>query len=183
MLIDILFTVVLVGLPVLGFFQGMVRCMVLLVMFYISVVLASLYFTSVGKLFEAQFRMDIIISQYAAFALVMVVGFALLAAAGLYIFRHTHLPPRLHHVDRISGMGLGFVLALFLLAICAALLWNLLVVRGGGEVDIAVMQWFGSSVKNSSFLNLLADHFLRHVYTLIGPILPEGAEVLLEVTD
>lgn len=183
MLIDILFTVLLVVLPVLGFFQGFVRFMVLLVMFYISVVLASLYFSSVGKLLEAQFRMDVIISQYAAFALVMVVSFVLLAVAGLYIFRHTHLPSRLHHVDRISGIGLGFVLALFVLAVCAALLWNLLIIREASEVDIAVMQWLGRSVKNSSFLNLLADHFLRYVYILLGPILPDGVEILLEITE
>lgn len=176
--IDVLFILLFIGSLALGFFQGMIRLLVLILALYLSLVLASLYYPAVGEWLVGNFGAQRFVGQYVGFILVFFIGFALLAAAGVYTFRYAHLPGGLQYVDKIIGMLLGIVLGSFLIGTFAVLVYNLMVVRGGRNIDFPLMRALGSGVANSSLLRYFADSILPLVYGIIDPALPEGADLI-----
>ena len=53
--IDVVFLLILLGGLALGFFQGTIKLLVAIIAFYVSIVLASLYFQAVGNFFRVRF--------------------------------------------------------------------------------------------------------------------------------
>ena len=51
-LIDILFLLGVLGGLALGFFLGIIRLAIAIISFYLSIILASLYFQSLGRFFS-----------------------------------------------------------------------------------------------------------------------------------
>ncbi|NJN68299.1 MAG: CvpA family protein [Chloroflexaceae bacterium] len=183
MVADACFAVLLVGLPVIGFFQGIVRLMVVFVMFYLSVVLASLYFTSLGNLVDDRFSTDLVIGQFVSFVLVMGVSFVLLSAAGLYIFRHTKIPARWQSLDRSGGLLIGLILAFLAICLSAALLWNMALASEEYDIGTAPVAWIPATVEESASLGILARYLLPATYRFVGPSLPDSADIILEVLN
>ncbi len=183
MVADVFFATLLVGLPVIGFFQRMVRLTVVLVMFYVSVVLASLYFTSLGSFVDDRFATDLVIGQFVSFVLVLVVSFGFLAAAGLYIFRHTKLPAKWQSLDRSAGLLIGLTLAVCSIWLSAALLWNIALASEEYDVGTAPVAWIPSTVEESASLGILARYLLPTTYRFIDPALPDSADIILEVSN
>src|SRR5215470_1048896 len=101
--IDILYIILLLGGLALGFFQGTIRLLIAIVAFYIGIILASLYFTTVGLFFQRRFNSTLYVGQITAFALILLVAFLLLSIAGFYTFRYAKMPASLDFIDRIIG--------------------------------------------------------------------------------
>ncbi|GAB4437102.1 MAG: CvpA family protein [Chloroflexi bacterium OHK40] len=180
-LMDILFILLFFATLAVGFFQGMVRLLVVIVAFYLALVLASLYYPSLGEIFVRNFGTERYVGQYVAFALVLFFAFLLLAIAGLYTFRYFRMPGGLEFVDRVVGSVLGMIFGALLIGIFAALLWNLMIVRGGRNIEFPLMAALGRSIANSFVLNYFSTEVLPLVYGLLDPILPEGADLLFLV--
>ncbi len=179
--IDLFFLLLLVGMLAFGFFQGMIRLIVLLVAFYLSVVLASLYFPALANVFQTRFGTPRYVGEYVGFALVFMLGFILLTVAGLYTFRYAKMPGQLQYVDRFVGVILGVVLAGLLIGIFAVLLWNMMVLRGGCTIDFPIMRMLCGGVRASFLLQYFASELLPRTYSLVDPVLPEGASLIFLV--
>jgi hypothetical protein len=178
---DIFFILLFFGMLAVGFFQGMVRLFVIVIAFYLSLVLASLYYPALGEIFVRRLGADRFIGQYLAFALVLFFSSLLLTIAGLYTFRYFRMPGGLEYLDRIGGAIVGLIFGALLIGIFAALLWNLMIIRGGRNVDLPLMRGLGSAIANSFVLRYFADTVLPLVYGFLDPILPEGADLLFLV--
>ncbi len=176
--IDVLFILLFVISLAVGFFQGMIRLLVLLVALYLSLVLASLYYTAVGEWLVRTFGSQRFVGQYVGFTLVLFFGFLLLAAAGIYTFRYARLPGGLEYVDRIGGVLLGMVLGVFFMGTFAAVLYNLMIARGGSSIDFPMMRTLGEAVASSFLLHYFAGDLLTMVYGILDPVLPDGARMI-----
>ncbi|WP_129632388.1 CvpA family protein [Candidatus Oscillochloris fontis] len=177
-IIDILFLLLFVGSLVAGYFQGMIRLTVLLVTLYLSLVLASLYYTAMGLWLVKTFSADRFVGQYIGFTLVLFFGFLALSAAGLYTFRYAQLPGGFRHLDHAGGMFLGMILGTFIIGTFAAVLYNMMIVRGGARIDFPIMRWLGDSVATSLVLQYFARDLLGLVYSILDPILPDAAQII-----
>ncbi|NNJ13506.1 CvpA family protein [Chloroflexales bacterium ZM16-3] len=176
--IDILFILLFIGSLAVGFFQGMIRLAVLILALYLSLVLASLYYTAMGEWLVSHFSTQRFVGQYVGFAIVFFFGFLLLAAAGLYTFRYARLPGGLVYLDHIGGVVLGMLLGVFFIGTFAALLYNLMIARGGSSIDFPVMRTLGGAVANSFLLRYFAGDLLTLTYSILDPVLPEGARLI-----
>ena len=175
---DILLALLFFVALAIGFFQGMIRLIILIVALYLATVLASLYYAPLGELFVRRFELPRIVGQYIAFALVHGVAFLLISLASLYTFRYTKLPGTLEYIDRIGGTLLGIAFGAILVGIIGDLLWNLLMVRGGREIELPMFQLLGDSVANSVIIQYFSKVILPLIYTYLDPILPNGANLL-----
>lgn len=180
-LMDIVFILLFFGLLAAGFFQGMVRIFVLMVAFYLALVLASLYYPALGEFLVRNFGTQRFVGQYVAFAMVLLIGFLTLAVAGLYTFRYFQMPGGLQYLDYIGGTLLGLVFGALIVGILASLLYNLMIVRGGRNIDLPVFGMFGNAVASSFVMNYFGNTVLPITYTFLDPILPEGADLLFRV--
>ena len=104
--------------------------------------------------------------------------FILLTAAGIYTFRYAQLPGQLQYLDRIVGTVLGMVLGALIVGIVATLLYNLMIVRGGRNIEFPIMRALGSSVATSSILQYFSQFLLPQTYALLDPVLPDGAALI-----
>lgn len=179
--IDLLFILLFFGMLAAGFFQGMIRLLVTIIALYLAVVLASLYYAPLGEFFVRNFRAQRFVGQYVAFFLVMFFSFVLLTIAGLYTFRYAKLPGGLEYLDRIIGTVLGMLLGVLLIGIFGGLLYNLMIVRGGRNIELPLFRALGNSVAASTLISYFSDVLLPLAYDTMDPILPEGADFLFRV--
>lgn len=179
--IDLLFILLFCGMLAAGFFQGMIRLLVTIVALYLAVVLASLYYAPLGEFFMRSFATERYVGQHVAFFLVMMLAFILLTLAGLYTFRYAKLPGGLQYVDRIVGTLLGMFLGVLLIGIFGTLLWNLMVLRGGGNIELPLFRAVGNAVATSSLERYFSTVLLPLTYNYIDPLLPEGADLLFQI--
>src|SRR5215470_4664277 len=133
--IDILYIILLLGGLALGFFQGTIRLLVAIVAFYVGILLASLYFTTVGLSFMRRFHSSLEVGQITAFAVILLVAFLLLTVAGIYTFRYARLPASLDFLDRMAGTVLGLVMAGLILGMLGVIL-KLLFYK---DIDVAAL--------------------------------------------
>ncbi len=180
-LIDILMILLFIGALAIGFFQGMIRIVVIILAFYLSLVLASLYYPSLGEWLVARLGTQRYVAQYVGFTLVLFVATLLLTAAGIYTFRYAQLPGQLQYLDRIIGTVLGMVLGALIIGILATLLYNLMIVRGGRNIDFPIMRSLGNAVASSSILQYFSRELLPLTYGMLDPVLPEGAALIFAV--
>jgi hypothetical protein len=178
---DVLLILIFLGMLIAGFFQGMIRLLVVIAAFYLATVLASLYYAPLGEFFVRQFETQRFVGQYVAFVLVHAISFTLLTIAGLYTFRYAKLPGSLEYLDRIIGTVLGMVLGGLVVGITADLLWNLMIARGGRNIDLPIFGMIGNSVAGSSVIQYFSNVVLPLTYNYLDPILPDGANLIFSV--
>ena len=176
--IDFIFILLFVASLTIGFFQGMIRLAVLLVALYLSMVLASLYYTAMGEWLIRGFGAQRFVANYVGFALVLFFGFLLLAAAGLYTFRYARMPGGMIYLDHVGGVLLGMLLGVFFIGTFAALLFNLMIIRGGSTIDFPFMRSLGNTVADSVLLHYFSTQLLPMIYATLDPVLPEGARLI-----
>jgi hypothetical protein len=90
--IDLLFIVLFFGALAVGFFQGTIRLIIVILAFYLGTVLASLYYQSLADIFVRELGGQRFVSQYVAFALIHLFSFIVLTWVGVYSFRYVHTP-------------------------------------------------------------------------------------------
>lgn len=179
---DAVFLVMLVIGLAIGFFQGTIKLLVAIVAFYVGIILASLYFQSVGLFFQRSFRSSPSVGQITAFAVILLVAFLVLTIAGLYTFRYARVPPSLDFIDRIIGTLLGLFLGALVIGMFAILLRNLFVFQDtAGSLDYPIARFFQSNVRTSILLPFFADYVLPVLYNTLRPVLPRESEIIFRV--
>jgi membrane protein required for colicin V production len=176
--VDLLFIMIFFGILVLGFFQGVIRLTVLVIAFYLALVLASLYYAPIGEIFVRNFHSQRFVAQYTAFFLVLLLGFILVTFAGFFTFRELKLPGGLRYFDQILGTLLGLFLGALVVGVSASLLWNLMMVHGGRNIDIVLFQMLGDSIDRSMLVRYFSTTLLPLAYNRMAPFLPDGADLL-----
>jgi membrane protein required for colicin V production len=180
--VDILFILLLLGALALGFFQGTIRLLIAMVAFYVAIVLASLYFTSLGLIFQQRFHSSLRVGQITAFALIMLVAFLLLAIAGLYTFRYAKMPASLDFVDRIIGTIFGLLLGGFFLGMLAVILRLLFYPEIGDPASLPIVGAFQGSVRGSFLVGFFSNRILPLIFVTLQPILPRNAiEIFFQI--
>lgn len=179
--IDLLFVVLFFGALVVGFFQGTIRLVLVILSFYFSTVLASLYYQGLADVFVRELGGQRFVSQYVAFALILLFCFIVLTWVGIYSFRYVQIPHYLEMVDRIVGTALGVIISGMALGLTAVLLWNLFIVRGFANIDYPITRWLGGQIGTSLMLRFFANAILPSLYELIDPILPDAAQIIFQV--
>ncbi|MFO7166451.1 MAG: CvpA family protein [Chloroflexota bacterium] len=180
--IDLLFILLLLAGLAIGFFQGTIRLTIAIVSFYVSIVLASLYFQLVGRFFRQRFGTTLEVGQITAFAVILLIAFLLLTIAGLYTFRYARMPAALDFLDRIVGTLLGLVLGALILGIFASLLESLFVFRNpGGVISFPIMRAFQGGVRSSILVSFFANTILPLIYAAVRPVLPAEADLIFRV--
>jgi membrane protein required for colicin V production len=180
--IDLLFLLILLGGLALGFFQGTIKLLVTIVAFYVSIVLASLYFQAVGNFFRVRFESSQEVGQITAFATVLLISFLLLTVAGLYTFRYWKVPPSLDFFDKIIGTLLGLLLGALFMGLLAILLKDLFVYRSPAtEAGLPVVIAFQNGVRSSALVTFFGDRLFPLLYNMIRPILPAQADYIFRV--
>ncbi len=174
--VDLFFIFLFIGALALGFFQGMIRQIILIVVFYVSVLLASIYFSAIASFLQQRFSTNRTTAEYVGFAIVLTVSFIFLTAAGFYTFRYAEMPGQLLYLDRIVGLLLSAILGGLLIGILSILLWDIMIVAGGQNTDLPFARFLGRSVRTSFLLRYFAEVILPQTYHLIAPILPAEAE-------
>lgn len=177
---DIFFILLLIVCIAVGFFQGMIRVTIAIVALYLGLVLASLYYPSVGDFLVRRLNTTRPVGQYVGFAMVLFVAFIILLIAGIYTFRYATLPGRLQYLDRILGTILGLCLGGFLIGIFATFLWTLLVERGAAP-DLPLMSMVTRSTQTSFLPRYFATEILGRSYAILDPILPDGVRLIFSV--
>lgn len=180
-IVDLLFVVLFFGALAVGFFQGTVRLLLIILSFYLSTVLASLYYQSLADIFLRELGGQRLFNQYVAFALIHLLCFIVLTFVGIYTFRYVHTPYHLEMIDRIVGTALGLVIGGMILGLSAVLLWNLFIVRGFANIDYPITRWLGGQISASLMLRFFANAVLPSLYELVDPVLPDAARIIFQV--
>jgi membrane protein required for colicin V production len=171
----------LFGSVTLGFFSGILRGFIMIMIFYLSMILASLYFTALGNAVEARYpAMMPEIASLISFLWLLAVSFVLLSLAGMLIFRCLYIPKRFQHIDRLGGMVLGFLLALFVMVTLSFLLWNITIFQK--TADLPLLQWISKSTQHSFLVTYIVRSLPFNMAQTLAPILPGGAEMLFITT-
>ena len=177
---DIIYILLLlVGLAI-GFFQGTIKLLITIIAFYVSIILASLYFQSLGNFYRQHFQSTLEVSQITAFATVLLVAFLLLTIAGLYTFRYARIPASLDFIDRIIGTILGLVLGAICLGMLSILLQDLFVAQTP-NIDFPVVQALIQSIRTSFLVPFFSNQILPLIYTTMRPLLPRESDVIFRV--
>jgi membrane protein required for colicin V production len=180
--IDVIFLLLLLGGLALGFFQGTIKLLVTIIAFYVSIVLASLYFQAVGNFFRVRFNSSQEVGQITAFATVLLISFFLLTVAGLYTFRYLRVPPSLDFFDKIIGTLLGLLLGALFMGLLAILLKDLFVLRSpASEAGLPLIISFQNGVRTSTLTTFFGERLFPLLYRTIRPILPAEANLIFRV--
>lgn len=179
--VDILFILLLLGGLALGFFQGTIRLIVAIAAFYVGIILASLYFTTLGLTFQRQFGSSLRVAQITAFGVILLVAFLLLLVAGIYTFRYARLPSSLDFIDRMIGTVLGLVMGALFLGMLAVIL-KLLFFQQLGVAALPIFASFQRSVQGSFLVGFFSNQILPLIFTTVRPVLPgEAANIIFNI--
>lgn len=174
--IDILFILLLLAFLALGFFQGTIKLLVAIISFYISIILASLYFQYVGGFLRQRLHTSPAMAQIVGFALILFLIFILLMLAGFYTFRYAKLPASLDFIDRIIGTLLGLVMGGLMLGMLALIL-DILLIQGNpaSEITFPIMNTIQSAARTSIMIDYFKIQVLPMILNLVRPFLPAEA--------
>lgn len=180
--IDILFLLAVLGGLALGFFQGTIRLLIAIIAFYVSIILASLYFQSLGRFFRERFNTTTDVAQIVAFGVLLLISFLLLTVAGLYTFRYAKMPASLDFVDRIIGTLFGLVLGALFLGMLAVILEQLFVFRDtAGTITFPIVRAFQAGVRGSFLVQFFGNNILPLIYSTVRPVLPRESEIIFRL--
>lgn len=154
-----------------GFFQGTVKLVIAIVSFYMSVVLASLYFKLMATYFK---NTSPVVAEAVSFFIILTLCFIMLLAMSLYTFRYVRFPGRLEYLDRILGVAFGVVLGVISASIIAMVLQYMFISHHAGN-EYPITRALQRSTQSSVLLQLLIHNILPKLLTLLSPFMPEAA--------
>jgi uncharacterized membrane protein required for colicin V production len=173
--VDLLLLVLLIAITATGFFQGTIRIIIALVTFYASIVLASLYFSSLAVFFINRGTNEEIAFSI-SFFIILLICFFILFAAGVYTFRYVRLPGQLDYLDRIIGTLLGLLLAGMVGVIVATVLdYAFVSFNPAATASFPITAAFQRSVRSSVLVPALLESVLPRLHAAVAPFLPEAA--------
>lgn len=154
-----------------GFFQGTVKLVIALVTFYISVVLASLYFKFLATYFK---NTSPVIAESVSFFIILAICFVILLAMALYTFRYVRFPGRLEYVDRILGVVFGVVFGVLLACVTAMILQYAFISHSAGN-EYPISRALQRSTRSSQLVQVLIYNILPRLFAAVSPFLPDAA--------
>ncbi len=180
--IDILLILMLFAAIAIGFFQGTIKLLIATMAFYVSIVLASLYFQMLGRFFRDRMGTTLSVGQVTAFAIILVFGFVLLTIAGLYTFRYARIPPSLDLIDKVAGTLVGLVLGALAIGMTCAMLQALFVYQNPAALlSWPLMRGLQSGVRGSVLVAFFADNILPLIFQTVRPLLPNEADLIFRL--
>ena len=181
-IVDLLFIILLISSLAVGMFQGTLRLLIAIIVLYVSILLASLYFQPLGNFFRVRFNSTVEVAQIVAFSTILLVAFILLLLAGLYTFRYARIPTNLEFLDRILGTLFGLVLGALVLGMFAVLLRDLFVFQSPATtLNYPFMETFQDGVRSSILVRTFNGYILPLIYRSIDPILPPEANIIFQL--
>lgn len=178
---DIFFILLLLGGLALGFFQGTIKLIVAIIAFYLGIVLASLYFSMFGNFLRSKFNSTAEVGQIVAFALILLISFLVLLAAGFYTFRYAKAPPSLDFIDKIAGTLLGLLLGALFIGMLATMLRYLFIYHDVAKTaNLPIVASLQGGVRASRLLGYFSDYILPLIYNAVRPVLPEQANFIFQ---
>src|SRR3712207_2065468 len=72
---DFIYLLLLLAGLAIGFFNGTIKLLVAIVAFYVSIILASLYFQSLGQIYRVRFQSSLEVAQIMAFITILLFAF------------------------------------------------------------------------------------------------------------
>jgi membrane protein required for colicin V production len=173
MFVNLLLLALFIIIAGVGFFQGTVKLVIALFTFYVSVVLASLYFKFMALWFTRR-GTSAIIADALSFFLILFICFVILLGMALYTFRYVRFPGRLEFVDRILGVVVGVVLGVLAASIIAMVLQYAFITHNAGN-EYPITRALQRSTQTSTLLQLLIYNILPRLFAIVSPFLPDAA--------
>lgn len=100
MTVDILLLLfVVIGL-FYGFFQGMLKVGIAIIVFYLTIVLSSLYFRPLATLMGKNSKTPFQVLEMLAFVSLLILLFFILLGVASYTFRYLKIGGQLQYIDR-----------------------------------------------------------------------------------
>lgn len=184
--LDVFLTVLFVGVvwQCLGLLQGTVRQSLLIAAFYLSLLIAGVFFPIFGAFIEKAFGGLRFMADYTSFALLFGISFALLAGAVWYAFDGMEVAQHWQLADHIGGLCSGVVLGVLLVGFTTVFTWNLsLQITAAGDLVTSPLAGLITSGVHGSFLvQHFGENIMPQTYGVIAPLLPGESRVLFAAT-
>jgi len=177
--IDLLFSFLLIGALLVGFFHGTFHATILLLTFYLCLIISCLYFPLVSVILAKKFGSETFVAEYVSFILILVSSFTFFAIAFSHTFQATRPQEKFALLDRITGAFIGLFLATLFIIILTIVLWNLMITREAAHFPSPIMQLLGQNVQHSRFIKYLGLSISTQIYSYLQQILPEEARRIL----
>jgi len=180
--IDLFFILLVVGSLLIGIFEGTIRLAIAIIVLYVSIVLASLYFQPMGEFLRVRFHSTQYAAQLTGFALILIVSFVLLLLAGLYTFRYVRMPSALEFLDRIIGSLLGLLLGGVVLGMLALLMRDIFVYQSlSATMNYPIIVNLENSTRSSLLIDIFHGYVLPVIYNTLDPFLPPEANIIFKL--
>ncbi|ABX07520.1 CvpA family protein [Herpetosiphon sp.] len=161
-----------------GFFQGMLKVGISILVFYLTIVLSSLYYRPLALAISKNSTTPFQVLEMLSFlTLLFVLFFALLWVAS-YTFRYLKVGGQLQYIDKVIGTFLGLILGAMIASIFAMMLRYLFSTTAPAVLDYPAMRFLQASTRASALKNVFLDIILPLIYGPIRPIMPESADAL-----
>jgi uncharacterized membrane protein required for colicin V production len=167
---DFLIALVLVGGVALGFVRGLVRMVLSLLVLYVAVALAMVFYPRVGTWISQMSGLPLAVAEGLAFLLLLAVVAILLNFLLRRTYRDTELPG-LRQVDQLGGMVVGFFLTVTWIGLSLLVLAFMLSapVSENDNFRVSMVGYFQSSALIPIFYR-----FLPIALASLRPWMPKG---------
>lgn len=176
--VDILLLLFVVFGLFYGFFQGMLKVGIAILVFYLTIVLSSLYYRPLALMISKNSTTPFQVLEMLAFLSLLFVLFFILLAVASYTFRYLKIDGRLQYIDKVIGTFLGLVLGAMIASIFAMMLRYLFTTNAAAVLDYPAMRFLQASTKASALKDIFLNIILPLIYGPISPIMPDSADAL-----
>ena len=177
--VDIVMLLLVIVCLFFGFFKGVVKIALAIITFYLSIVIASLYFRFVAQAIAKNSKTSLQVLDMLSFLILLIVCFIILLWAALYTFRYVQVGGRIQYLDKLLGSFLGLLLGAIMASVFAMMLRYLFITaNASATLNFPAMRFLQQSTLNSVLKNVFLDVVLPVLYAPISPILPESADLI-----
>lgn len=160
-LFDIFSLIVVLTALILGFFQGAVRMIIITLMVYIGLIIAGLYFQTIGDWFHLTTNINLLECYSLAYITVFGLGLLTLGSMALYTFRFFRGDTG-STFNRMTGLVCSVITVLLLLGVFAQLLLILPITLATSDVR----SFIGSDTLNT----IATARFATPLSKIVTPI-------------
>lgn len=177
--VDIVMLLLVITCLFFGFFKGVVKIALTIITFYLSIVIASLYFRFVAQGLAKNSKTSLQVLDMLSFLVLLIVCFIILTWAALYTFRYVQVAGRTQYLDKMLGSFLGLLLGAIMASVFAMMLRYLFITANtAATLDFPAMRFLRQSTINSVLIDVFLDIVLPVLYAPISPIMPDSADLI-----
>ncbi|GAA5529299.1 CvpA family protein [Herpetosiphon gulosus] len=161
-----------------GFFQGMLKVGVAIFVFYLTIVLSSLYYRPLALMISKNSTTPFQVLEMLSFLILLFVLFFILLWVASYTFRYLKVGGQLQYIDKVIGTFLGLILGAMIASIFAMMLRYLFTTNAAAVLDYPAMKFLQASTRASVLKDVFLNIILPLIYGPISPIMPDSADTL-----